>query len=48
MKARITRPNVTNVALEVLHIDWVEADNGRVEPDISFCYGWRREEIGCG
>jgi hypothetical protein len=42
----ISRPDVANVALEMLHIDGVEAHNRRVQTDICFCDCWRREEVG--
>lgn len=36
MKGRITRANITNIALEVLHVDWIEPGNGGIQPDICF------------
>ena len=32
----IARPDVPDIALEVLDVDRVEADNGRVEADVRF------------
>jgi len=34
---RVAAPDVAQVALEVLHVDCVEADDGRVEADVGFC-----------
>ena len=36
MKGRIAASDVADVALEVLDVDRIEADNGRVEPDVGF------------
>lgn len=36
MQRRITRSDVTNVALEMLHIDGVEANDGSVETNVRF------------
>jgi hypothetical protein len=38
VKVRVTTPDVTNVALEVLHIDGVEADDSCEETNICFSY----------
>ncbi len=35
MNSWISRPNITNVRLKVLNIDWVEPDNGRVKSNIA-------------
>lgn len=37
MQRRITRPDITNVALEMLHIDGVEANDGSVKANV--CLG---------
>lgn len=36
VQGRVARANVADVALEVLHVDRVEADNRRVEADVGF------------
>ena len=36
MQRGVSRSDVTDVALEVLHIDWIEANNGSVEANICF------------
>lgn len=36
MQRRVPRPDVPHVAFEMLHVDGVEADDGRVEPDVGF------------
>ena len=36
VQGRVPRSDVPDVALEVLHIDRVEADDGRVEADVGF------------
>ena len=36
MQSRITRADIADVALEMLHVDGVEADDGDVQADISF------------
>ena len=36
MKIRITAANIPDIAFEVLYVDCVETDNGRVEPNIRF------------
>lgn len=33
----ISAANIAEVALEVLHVDCVEADDGRVEADVLLC-----------
>lgn len=37
VQIRISRPDVANVALEVLHVNRVEADDRGVQPHICFC-----------
>jgi hypothetical protein len=37
VNGRVTTTNITDVALEVLHIHGIETDNGREETDICFC-----------
>lgn len=46
VEVRIASPNVANVALEVLYVDWIEAHDGGVETDVSFSDGVRRKEVG--
>ena len=36
MQRRITRSNITDVALKMLHIDWIEANDGGIEANICF------------
>jgi len=36
VQSRITRADIADVALEMLHVDGVEADDGDVQADISF------------
>ena len=36
MQSRITGSDITDVALEMLHIDWVEANNSSIEANICF------------
>lgn len=38
MQRRITRPNITDVTLEMLHVDRVEANDGSVKADVRFGY----------
>ena len=38
MQRRITRPDITNITLEMLHIDRVEANDGSVEANVRFGY----------
>ena len=38
MQRRITRPDITDVTLEMLHIDRVEANDGSVEANVRFGY----------
>ena len=45
VKMWVSRPNVTNVALEVLDVYGVEAYNRGVETNIGFCDGRGGEEI---
>lgn len=37
VQCRVATANVPYIALEVLHIDWVEADDSSVKSHISFC-----------
>lgn len=37
VQSRIAASNITNVALEVLHINRVEPDDGCEEADVGFC-----------
>ena len=37
MQVGVAAADVANVALEVLHVDWVEADDCRKQADICFC-----------
>jgi hypothetical protein len=45
VKRRVPTSNVPNIALEVLHIHGIEANDGRVQTDISFCDCRRGEEV---
>lgn len=36
VQRRVPRSDVPHVAFEMLHVDGVEADDGRVEPDVGF------------
>ena len=36
MQCGITRSDITDVALEMLHIDWIEANNGGIEANVCF------------
>lgn len=36
VQRRITRSNITDVALEMLHIDWIEANDGGIEANVCF------------
>lgn len=47
MNSRVSRTNIADIALEMLHVDGVKADDGRVESDISFGDGVP-EEVGRG
>ena len=38
MQCRITRPDIADVTLEMLHIDRVEANDGSVEANVRFGY----------
>jgi hypothetical protein len=40
VKVGISGPNIADVALEVLNVDGIEADDGGEETDISFRYVW--------
>jgi len=44
----IATPDIAEIALEVLHIDRIEAHNGGVEADIGFSDGRRGKEIWGG
>lgn len=46
MNSWISRPNITNIRLKVLHIYGVEADDGREQPDVYLCDIFA-EVIGC-
>lgn len=37
VNGRVSGPDVSNISLEVLHVDWIEAHYGGVEADISLC-----------
>lgn len=47
MQSREPAPNVANVAFEVLHVNGIEANYGRVKTDVCFCYGGA-EVVGGG
>lgn len=36
MQRRIPRPNIADIALEMLHVDRIKADDGRIQADIGF------------
>lgn len=38
VQRRVSRSYVADIAFEVLDVDGVEADYGRVEADVCFCY----------
>jgi hypothetical protein len=40
VKMWISGPDIADVALEMLHVDGIEADDGGEETDISFRYVW--------
>lgn len=42
---RVSRADITNVALEVLDVNGIEADNGGIKPDICFCDVRCRKEV---
>ena len=44
---RVPAANIADVALEVLHVDGVEAYDGGVEADVCFGDVRRGEEVGC-
>ena len=53
VKVGIAASDIPQVALEMLNIDRVEADDGRVEPDVCFCHAfamivgaWRPGQLG--
>ena len=46
VERRIAASNVPDVALEMLDIDWVKADDGGVQADISLC-DLRAEVVRC-
>jgi hypothetical protein len=48
MQRRVSRANIANVALEVLHVHGVEADNRCEQANVGFSDGGRGEEVGCG
>ena len=52
VQRRVSRPDVAQVALEVLHVHGVEADDGRVQSDVCFrdvlakvVWAWSRGEV---
>lgn len=47
MQKWVSRSNVANVALEVLNIYWVEANDCGIEADVCFGRSRGREEVGC-
>lgn len=38
VEGRVSRADVADVTLEVLDVDGVKADDGRVQADVGFCY----------
>lgn len=34
---RVPAPDIAEIALEVLYIDWIETNDGRVEAHVGFC-----------
>lgn len=46
MQIRIPAPNISDVALEMLDVDGVEAHNGGVEADVCFGGVRGREQVG--
>lgn len=45
MNRRVSGADIAEIALEVLDVDGVEADDGSVEPDIGFCDGIPEVEL---
>ena len=47
MQRRVSASDIPDIALEMLDVYWIEADDGRVEADV--CFGYRGAEVvGCG
>ena len=43
VQSRIPGSDIADVAFEVLHVDWIKADDSRVEPDV--CLGNGRAKV---